>query len=882
MHKIGTILHSILPILQKTIHHISKLLILFMFLKHPTFLFLMLICSLMGFAQQDSTSTSTITMPASTHYYKGTTYKKFWGEHYRKEWHKPVTFRRALLDTLAGGLTPYEAGGGRQTKTLRLRDKDGREYVLRSIDKTLGKALPEILRGTFIERFANDQVTFAHPYGALIIAPLAEAAGIYHTKPAIYYIPAQPALKDFNDSMGNSLYLFEKRPDEDWSTAANFGNSSKIISTDKLLEEILEDNDKRIDQKAYVRARLFDMIIGDWAKHEDQWRWASFKDDDKTLYKPIPRDRDNAFSRFDGSLLKAAKGMAGATHLSDYTAQLPDVVSFNFPARHLDHHLINELNHEDWLTIARDLKSRITDAIVENAVRQLPPEVFPLSGPQITATIKSRRDLLEQYATNYYRYLSGEVEITGSAKHEMVEINKLSATETEIKISKINGEGKVKGDPWFKRTFNTADTREVRFYGIDGKDEYKISGDANNDIKVRLIGGKGADNYNTQAKGSSNVHLYDNKASTIDNPSGIRRHLSNDTSIHAYKYNYFKADKKGISPILFYSNEDRIFVGLGYKLQTQKWRKEPFSAQHKAAVKYSFAQKAFSGNYESIFKEVLGKWDLNLAAEYDQVRWTNFFGLGNESQLTTKERDFNRVRSQQFIGKIGVQRVFNNRQRITFNPYFQSYDIINDTARFLAKQPVLPSTQLYKAHQFAGAELEYLYQNVNDSVLPTKGFNILTYANFAYNLKETDRSVTRVAAQANLFWPLSKKFGISIKAGGSTLTGNPEFYQYNVVGGTETVRGHQRDRFYGETTAYNQNELRWISDVRSRKYNGKIGFFTFYDIGRAWLEGETSNKLHSGYGAGLILVPFNKIAISAAYGMSSEDSNIHVRIKKAL
>jgi hypothetical protein len=49
-----------------------------------------------------------------------------WGKHYRKEWTTPVGVPVLILDTVAGGLTPYEAGGGRQSKSLRLRDPQGR------------------------------------------------------------------------------------------------------------------------------------------------------------------------------------------------------------------------------------------------------------------------------------------------------------------------------------------------------------------------------------------------------------------------------------------------------------------------------------------------------------------------------------------------------------------------------------------------------------------------------------------------------------------------------------------------------------------------------------------------------------------------------------
>ena len=208
-----------------------------------------------------------------------------------------------MLDTLAGGVKPYEEGGGRQSRTLRLRNNKGKEFVLRSIDKTFGKALPEIAHGTFIEQIANDQVSIGHPYAAVTLPPMMQAAGIYHTRPEIIFIPKQPGLGKYNDDYGDMLYLFEQRPDENWEEAENFGNSRNIIGTEKLQEKLLGDNENRVDQLAYIRARLFDFIVGDWGRHEDQWRWASFKKEGETKYQPIPRDRDQVYTKFDGSMV---------------------------------------------------------------------------------------------------------------------------------------------------------------------------------------------------------------------------------------------------------------------------------------------------------------------------------------------------------------------------------------------------------------------------------------------------------------------------------------------------------------------------------------------------------------------------------------------------
>jgi len=40
---------------------------------------------------------------------------------------------------------------------------------------------------------------------------------------------------------------------------------------------------------------MLDLLIGDWDRHEDQWRWKVEKTKKKNIYSPIPRDRDQVF-----------------------------------------------------------------------------------------------------------------------------------------------------------------------------------------------------------------------------------------------------------------------------------------------------------------------------------------------------------------------------------------------------------------------------------------------------------------------------------------------------------------------------------------------------------------------------------------------------------
>ena len=460
-----------------------------------------------GQSLQDTTSINSKTVIAGKQYQRSAPHQKFWGKHYRKEWTTPVSLPLFYLDIAAGGLKPYASGGGRQTKTLRLRNANGKEYVLRSIDKTFEQALDTIYRKTFVENVVNDQVSTAHPYAAVVVAPLAEAAGIYHAWPQIVYVPKQQALDSFNEEFGDDLYLFEQRPDGNWQEAGNFGNAENIISTEELLKNLLDSNEHIVDQSLFVKARLFDIFLGDWGRHEDQWRWASFKTKNKTLYKPIPRDRDQAFTKFDGTLLKFGLSGVGLGHLESFENRIDDVTTYNYPARNLDRRLANKLTLSEWVAIAKELQQALTDSIIETSVKALPKEVFPISGPEIIAKLKSRRNDLEKYTREYYLFLAEEVDIPGTRQQEHFQIKRLNNDQTSINIYKIGDDGKKTEVPYYSRVFERKETKEIRIYGIAGDDVYDLSGSTYNGIKIRIIGGADRDRMDESSEESVYIFM---------------------------------------------------------------------------------------------------------------------------------------------------------------------------------------------------------------------------------------------------------------------------------------------------------------------------------------------------------------------------------------
>jgi hypothetical protein len=807
-------------------------------------------------------------------YQKNQWHQWLWGEDYRKEWNTPATFPVLNMDSAYGGLTPFKQGGGRQTESLHLKDAKGRRYVMRSVNKTYTKALPEIARGTFIEGITNDQIATINPYAALTVPMMAEAAGVYHTNPKYYVVPNTQRLGEYRDTFANMLVLLEEHPDDTQLDVESFGHPEDIVSTEKMLENITEENDHLMDQHFYLKTRLFDMFLGDWSRHPDNWRWAKFDSGTFKIYRPVPKDRDQAYAKYEGFLLSLFVHGAGLKHLQTFDEDIRDVNWFNYPAGALDNRFTNQLTKQEWIDSAQALQHYLTDDVIENAVRQMPPSVFAESGAEIISKLKSRRNELVKYASEYYDFLAQQIDIPGSEQNEIFDVERLNDSLTSVRIYRINKHGEVKEHPTYFRIFSEKETKEIRLYGIDGNDIFHVNGSGKNNITIRIVGGVGKDSVINE---SSRVEYYDNPGNVV--MGKVHAHLSTNKAINAFDDEAREWDKQGFILMPNYSNTRGVFVEAGFRKTTQAWRKKPFASQQTFKLNYSISNNSFGGDYLGLFNEVIGKWNVVVNARYDQVLKNYFFGFGNETP-NVKEVSYYNLHTSEGIGSLGLNRIFAKYHSFTASAFFETVKVKSEIDHLTSEVLPLTDGTVFDRKNFAGALASYAYYYVNNEVVPTKGFGFSLNANHTKNLSQSDRWFNRYWTTLGFYLPLSKQFSIASRNGLYTLDGQPEFYQYNWLGGGQNLRGFHRQRFYGKTSFYNDNELRWIPDIKTYLFNGKIGLIAFLDNGRVWMPGENSDKWHMGYGGGLLISPFNKLAVTVYYGMSEEDKLIHIRLGK--
>ncbi|WP_201981995.1 hypothetical protein [Hymenobacter rubidus] len=442
---------------------------------------------------QWAADSATVRVAAGPQYARGAVWRFFWGTHYRALWATPVTVPVVRLATVTPDtLTPTRAGGSYQTHTLRLCAADGREFVLRSVDKDASAALRAGWMRRLLGGLMKDQTSVAQPYGAYVAAPLAEAAGVYHTNPGLVFLPNDPDLGKFRADYANALYLLEERPDGNQLSAANFGHSPAVVNSRRMLTAIRRRPGAQVEARAYLRARLLDMWLGDWSRRPDQWRWASFPAAGRVSYRPIPRDRDQAFFLFDDGLItRIISWLVPKYHSFHATIPLGTVDGLSTTARTLDRTLLSTLSADDFRQEADSLRRRLTNAVIAKALTNGPAETRATIAARFGPLLRSRREQLPAVAQRYFEVLSQESWVVGTDKDERFIISEAGPGRARVQVL-----ARRAGQPdslISDRTYDRQTTRQLNLYGLAGNDIFEIRPPFNAGISVNLYDGAGHD-----------------------------------------------------------------------------------------------------------------------------------------------------------------------------------------------------------------------------------------------------------------------------------------------------------------------------------------------------------------------------------------------------
>ena len=811
----------------------------------------------------------------------GNPYSSTFGRTYRRMYYEPLRVQALQLDTIHDGLEPLRRGGGMTTQSLHLQGGDGHRYQLRSVRKNPVQLLPGALEQSFAADLTRDALTSLHPFAPLSLPPMQEQLGLLHIRPELYYVPKQISLASFNDNFGGEMYWLEQRPDGDWSNTGLFGDSEEIISNSAAREAIMDSWKHRADQRNYLRARLFDLLIGDWDRHRDQWRWASREEEDLTYYSPVPRDRDQVYSNFDAGIIRiAALFVPHARKLRPF--------SYDFEGQHWlfmngkwnDRFFLSEMEKEDFLAEARFIMQELDDATIDAGLALLPAEVQTesLETYHIDGKLKSRRDQLEAIALLYYQHLAKEVDVTATNKDDYIQLTAQENGDLLVELFDADKDNQA-DELFYSRLFKAEDTREVRIYALDGDDTFEVIGEHRTNIRVRLIGGTDDDIIAANGRLAARVYDHPNGMEFEQGRRGLRdRRSRRHPELNLYQFQDYEFDYSIPMPQLGFNVDDGFFLGGGVQFIRHGFKPAPFAQEHKLLATYG-SLNTLHLTYQAAFNNSFGRYtDFLLDAEYLSDNYVyNFFGLGNETENAPDgDLDFNRSR-QAFAHLYPRVRFRSRRNRMAWElgPYYRSAKVNRRADGFLATAE-LPE-RVFSQQHFVGFRINFNYNNLAHPLLPDNGLVVQLGAqynsNFSVGLSQDFRRFNGSVALYRFFG--NQVFGIATRIGFEHVNGDFDFWQAAQLGGRTNFRALRSERFLGNTAFYQNFDIRLRGFGFGENSVPTIGGIILgFDHGRVWLSGENSKAWHFGYGGGLWIAPLSAAILHLTYFTSENGSRV--------
>ncbi|NRA93495.1 MAG: phosphoesterase, partial [Psychroserpens sp.] len=686
---------------------------------------------------------------------------------------------------------------------------------------------------------------------------------------------------------GDEIYMIEERAADGHGDRAGFGFSNELISTYDMLEELREKEDHVVDEAAYIRARLFDMVIGDWDRHQDQWRWAVFKEDGKTIYRPVPRDRDQAFSLMDdGYLMKTATFLIPPIRLlRSYEGELKDPKWFNVEPYPLDVALLTSSTKEDWDREVANLQKNLTEEVIDRAFLNFPEEVRDETIQTIKEKLIQRRENLNTTSDEYFAIVNKYATVRGTDKDDWFEIERLANGAVSIKVYRIKkGEKK---DLFHDRTYYPEENKEIWVFGLDDDDYFEVKGDSKAKIKIRLIGGQNKDRYNIVNGRRVHIYDYETKESEFITNKG-NRHLKDDYYSNLYDFKKVKYNSKVILPVVGFNPDDGFKLGVGALLVKNGYDNEKFTSQHTVGGHVYFATGGVDLNYKGEFAEIFNDINLGLNARFASPSFAvNFFGFGNSTpNLSTdnpngseEDLDFNRVRQSTY--KVGTSLIkrgeYGSKWELGVN--FESIEIENTDDRFISN--FYPANFDPERDNFFNSELSYRFTNVDEKAFPTLGLDFGLTLGYTNNL-DNSNSFGYFIPSLGIAYKLnsSGNFVLASRVQGHINIGDEfEFYQAANLGANNGLRGFRNERFSGKRSFFHSTDLRYnLKRLKTSLVPIEYGVFGGFDYGRVWVDDSlvgnpdfNEDQLNTSVGGGFFVNMVDMLAFNLGL-FSSEDS----------
>ncbi|MBC8489167.1 MAG: BamA/TamA family outer membrane protein, partial [Bacteroidetes bacterium] len=145
------------------------------------------------------------------------------------------------------------------------------------------------------------------------------------------------------------------------------------------------------------------------------------------------------------------------------------------------------------------------------------------------------------------------------------------------------------------------------------------------------------------------------------------------------------------------------------------------------------------------------------------------------------------------------------------------------------------------------------FDSRDSDIYPYKGFYADIYGDYYPELLNNDNQFGKAGfdVRTYLTTELLSRITLALRTVGEKVWGTFPFYEAAFLGGSNSLRGFNQNRFAGDASLLGQLELRMKIARINILIPAEFGISVFGEVGRVFLNGEESKKWHNAYGGGI-------------------------------
>jgi hypothetical protein len=320
-----------------------------------------------------------------------------------------------------------------------------------------------------------------------------------------------------------------------------------------------------------------------------------------------------------------------------------------------------------------------------------------------------------------------------------------------------------------------------------------------------------------------------------------------------------------------------FFIGAGITFTNYGFRKLPYASRHRIRAGFATGPGSYRVNYLGQWRRENSGVETSLLLQASGIEITKFHGFGNEFDAPDDDDDeFYRVTSDQYLVAPSIAFALGSRATFSIGPELKYVSTDERDDRFLT------TLDPYGDGDFGqlGGRATFRVSTRQGGLAALRGVSLEVGGSIHPEVWDVEETFGDAYGEVRTWLTPTGSFKptLALRAGGRKIWGAFPYFESAFIGGPETVRLGRENRYAGEASVYGGSELRIPVARVTFIVPSDFGIVGLADIGRVFLDGETSDKWHGAVGGGVWLGFLSRSnAISVVVAKSEERSRLYVQ-----